>query len=186
MVHWIIFFVRSIALSTSPASANGWRRSTAPLARPSVDPEMMIRMLLVGYCFGIQSERRLCEDVHLNLACRWFCRLDLNDPVSGHSTFSSLWELGPQQPALPFSRERYLSSHLRSHRAALHSRGSGRWGAFRRRCQFGRGGCQRSPRNRTRGPHLRPSKRGESIFAQAGRRWRRGGKMIRGRWPARC
>ena len=40
--------------------------------RPSVDPELLIRMLLVGYCFGIRSERRLCEEVHLNLAYRWF------------------------------------------------------------------------------------------------------------------
>ena len=37
--------------------------------RPSIDPELMIRMLIVGYCFGIRSERRLCEEVHLNLAC---------------------------------------------------------------------------------------------------------------------
>ena len=56
--------------------------------RPSVDPELMIRMLLVGYCMGIRSERRLCEEVHLNLAYRWFCRLDLSDPVPDHSTFS--------------------------------------------------------------------------------------------------
>ena len=46
--------------------------------RPSIDPELLIRMLLVGYCFGIRSERRLCEEVHLNLAYRWFCRLDLD------------------------------------------------------------------------------------------------------------
>jgi transposase len=45
------------------------------IGRPSIDPELMIRMLLVGYCFGIRSERRLCEEVHLNLAYRWFCRL---------------------------------------------------------------------------------------------------------------
>ena len=45
-------------------------------------------MLLVGYCLGIRSERRLCEEVHLNLAYRWFCRLDLSDPVPNHSTFS--------------------------------------------------------------------------------------------------
>ncbi|SMX31456.1 hypothetical protein OCA8868_00370 [Octadecabacter ascidiaceicola] len=45
-------------------------------------------MLLVGYCFGIRSERRLCEEVHLNLAYRWFCRLDLSDPVPNHSAFS--------------------------------------------------------------------------------------------------
>ena len=55
---------------------------------PSVDPELMIRMLIVGYCFGIRSERRLCEEVHLNLAYRWFCRLDLSDRVPDHSTFS--------------------------------------------------------------------------------------------------
>lgn len=56
--------------------------------RPSIDPELMIRMLIVGYCFGIRSERRLCEEVHLNLAYRWFCRLGLEDQVPDHSTFS--------------------------------------------------------------------------------------------------
>ncbi len=56
--------------------------------RPSVDPVLMIRMLVVGYCFGIRSERRLCEEVHLNLAYRWFCRLGLEDAVPDHSTFS--------------------------------------------------------------------------------------------------
>lgn len=56
--------------------------------RPSIDPELMIRMLLVGYCMGIRSERRLCEEVYLNLAYRWFCRLDLNDAIPDHSTFS--------------------------------------------------------------------------------------------------
>ena len=56
--------------------------------RPSIDPELMIRMLLVGYCFGIRSERRLCEEVHLNLAYRWFCRLALDGTVPDHSTFS--------------------------------------------------------------------------------------------------
>lgn len=56
--------------------------------RPSVDPELMIRMLIVGYCYGIRSERRLCEEVHLNLAYRWFCRLDLAGAVPDHSTFS--------------------------------------------------------------------------------------------------
>jgi hypothetical protein len=48
----------------------------------------MIRMLIVGYCFGIRSERRLCEEVHLNLAYRWFCHLGLDDAVPEHSTFS--------------------------------------------------------------------------------------------------
>jgi transposase len=56
--------------------------------RPSVDPELMIRMLLIGYCMGIRSERRLCDEVHLNLAYRWFCRLGLEGDVPDHSTFS--------------------------------------------------------------------------------------------------
>jgi transposase len=56
--------------------------------RPSVDPELMVRMLIVGYSFGIRSERRLCEEVHLNLAYRWFCRLGLEEAVPDHSTFS--------------------------------------------------------------------------------------------------
>jgi Transposase domain (DUF772) len=55
---------------------DGLRRELAPfysaIGRPSIDPELMIRMLIVGYCFGIRSERRLCEEVHLNLAYRWF------------------------------------------------------------------------------------------------------------------
>ncbi len=58
------------------------------LGRPSIDPELMIRMLIVGYCSGIRSERRLCEEVHLNLAYRWFCRLGLDGCVPDHSTFS--------------------------------------------------------------------------------------------------
>src|SRR2546430_1765744 len=56
--------------------------------RPSIDPQLLIRMLIVGYCFGIRSERRLCEEVQLNLAYRWFCRLGLEDQVPDHSTFS--------------------------------------------------------------------------------------------------
>jgi transposase len=68
------------------------RRELAPfystIGRPSIDPELMIRMLIVGYCFGIRSERRLCEEVHLNLAYRWFCRLGLDGAVPDHSTFS--------------------------------------------------------------------------------------------------
>ena len=55
---------------------------------PSVDPELMIRMLLVGYCYSMRSERRLCQEVEMNLAYRWFCRLGLEDRVPDHSTFS--------------------------------------------------------------------------------------------------
>ncbi len=58
------------------------------LGRPSINPELMIRMLILGYCFGIRPERRLCEEVHLNLAYRWFCRLGLDGEVPDHSTFS--------------------------------------------------------------------------------------------------
>ena len=70
-----------------------WLRSElAPhyslMGRPSIDPELMIRMLIVGYCVGIRSERRLCDEVHLNLAYRWFCRLGLDGAVPDHSTFS--------------------------------------------------------------------------------------------------
>ncbi len=70
----------------------GLRRELAPFysekGRPSVDPELLIRMLIVGYCFGIRSERRLCDEVHLNLAYRWFCGLGLDGDVPDHSTFS--------------------------------------------------------------------------------------------------
>jgi transposase len=58
------------------------------IGRPSIDPELLIRMLLIGYCLGIRSERRLCEEVHLNLAYRWLCRLALEGDVPDHSTFS--------------------------------------------------------------------------------------------------
>lgn len=68
------------------------RKELAPFyshtGRPSIDPELILRMLIVGYCFGIRSERRLCEEVHLNLAYRWFCRLELDEHVPNHSSFS--------------------------------------------------------------------------------------------------
>ena len=71
---------------------DGVRAHLAPFysstGRPSIDPELLIRMLLVGYCLGIRSERRLCDEVHLNLAYRWFCRLGLDGEVPDHSTFS--------------------------------------------------------------------------------------------------
>ena len=68
------------------------RKKLAPfysdIGRPSIDPELMLRMLMVGYCYGIRFERRLCEEVELHLAYRWFCRLDLDDTAPDHSTFS--------------------------------------------------------------------------------------------------
>jgi transposase len=60
----------------------------SPTGRPSIDPELMLRMLLIGYAYGIRSERLLCSEVHLNLAYRWFCRLGLEGSVPDHSTFS--------------------------------------------------------------------------------------------------
>jgi transposase len=58
------------------------------IGRPSIDPELMLRMLIVAYCYGIRSERKLCEEVELHLAYRWFCRLDLEDRAPDHSTLS--------------------------------------------------------------------------------------------------
>jgi transposase len=58
------------------------------LGRPSIDPELMIRMLIVGYVFAIRSEREICRDVQVNLAYRWFCGLGLEDAIPNHSVFS--------------------------------------------------------------------------------------------------
>src|ERR1700759_1746267 len=70
-----------------------WLRSElAPqyssMGRPSIDPELMIRMLVVGYVFAIRSERLLCREVQVNLAYRWFCRLGIEDAIPDHSVFS--------------------------------------------------------------------------------------------------
>ena len=84
--------------------------------RLSIDPELLIRMLLVGYCSGIRSERRLCEEVHLNLAYRWFCRLDLSDPVPNHSTFSKNRHALPAGDCNAICREgRFRESKLLRH-----------------------------------------------------------------------
>jgi transposase len=56
--------------------------------RPSIDPELMIRMLVVGYVFAIRSERLICREVQVNLAYRWFCKLGIEDAVPDHSAFS--------------------------------------------------------------------------------------------------
>jgi len=64
------------------------KRFYSEIGRPSIDPELILRMLVVGYCYGIRFERKLCEEVELHLAYRWFCRLDLEDKVPDHSTFS--------------------------------------------------------------------------------------------------
>jgi transposase len=58
------------------------------LGRPSIDPVLMIRMLIVGYVFAIRSERALCREVQVNLAYRWFCGLGIEDKIPDHSVFS--------------------------------------------------------------------------------------------------
>ena len=58
------------------------------MGRPSIDPELMIRMLVIGYVFAIRSERALCRDVQVNLAYRWFCGLSIEDKIPDHSAFS--------------------------------------------------------------------------------------------------
>jgi len=62
------------------------RRELAPhyssTGRPSIDPELMIRMLVVGYVFAIRSERLICSEVQVNLAYRWFCKLGIEDVLS--------------------------------------------------------------------------------------------------------
>ena len=71
----------------------GWvHKDLAPYyshtGRPSIDPVLMIRMLIVGYVFAIRSERRICAEVQVNLAYRWFCRLGIEDKIPDHSVFS--------------------------------------------------------------------------------------------------
>src|SRR6202047_46499 len=58
------------------------------LGRPSIDPVLMIRMLILGYAFGLRSERALCREVRVNLAYRWFCGLSIEDKVPDHSAFT--------------------------------------------------------------------------------------------------
>src|SRR5512136_2658863 len=63
-------------------------RYYSPLGRPSIDPVLMIRMLILGYVFAIRSERLLCREVKVNLAYRWFCGLSIEDKIPDHSAFS--------------------------------------------------------------------------------------------------
>ena len=79
--------------------------------RPSVDPVSMFKMLLIGYLYGIKSERRLVEEVQLNIAYRWFCGFELDDTIPNHSTFSKTRTRKWQQTA---------AGALGAGRAALH------------------------------------------------------------------
>jgi transposase len=94
---------------------SGLREHLAPFyshtGRPSIDPELMIRMLIIGYCLGIRYDRVLCEEVKLNLAYRWFCRLSIEDEVPHHSTFSkNRHGRFRESDALRFVFERVLQS----------------------------------------------------------------------------
>ena len=110
-------------------------------------------MLIVGYyCFGIRSERRLCEDVHLNLAYHWFCRLGLTDRVPDHSTFSKN------------RHRRFRDSELLRHLfetvvAHCIAEGLGEWPAHGNRREPHRGGREQAvlgPEGRVGpGPHRR-------------------------------
>ena len=84
--------------------------------RPLIDPELLIQMLVVGCCLGIRSERRLCEEVHLNLAYRWFCRLDLTDRIPDHSTFSKT------PPLIDCSTINYWAMHGRFRESDFYAR----------------------------------------------------------------
>src|SRR6476619_5956918 len=94
------------------------------LGRPSIDPALMIRMLIVGYVFAIRSERALCREVQVNLAYRWFCGLSIEDRLPDHSAFSrarnerfsdsdifrSVFGLAEHPSAPPRRQRRYCSS----------------------------------------------------------------------------
>jgi transposase len=60
------------------------------IGRPSIDPVLMIRMLVIGYVFAIRSERALCREVQVNLAYPWFCGVSIEDTVPDHSAFSRI------------------------------------------------------------------------------------------------
>ena len=64
------------------------RKELAPYysntGRPSIDPELIIRMLIIGYVFAIRSERMLCRELAVNMAYRWFCGLTIEDKVPDH------------------------------------------------------------------------------------------------------
>ena len=99
------------------------RQDLAPfyssIGRPSIDPELMIRMLLIGYCFGIRSERRLCDEVHLNGLPMV---LPARSGGGGAGSFDIL-----QEQAWPLPAERSLPSRVRERVAPLHRGATGRW-----------------------------------------------------------
>ena len=87
------------------------------IGRPSIDPDLMIRMLIVGYCYGIRFERKLCEEVELHLAYRWFCRLDLDDKVPDREVCPLKPQCCPKTPSRKVTRD--LNEDARDHARAL-------------------------------------------------------------------
>ena len=120
-------------------------------AAPSIDPELMIRMLIVGYCFGIRSERRLCEEVHLNLAYRWFCRW-------AWTTRCRITRRSPRTATVAFVRAT-LRIVFEKVAAALHGRGPRRRRRLRGRCQRDQGRCQPPARHAGHGSLLAEARR---------------------------
>jgi transposase len=107
-----------------------WLRSElAPhyssMGRPSIDPELMILMLVVGYVFAIRSERLICREVQVNLAYRWFCKLGIEDAIPDHSVFFA-------RPQRAFPRGGCFSPRVRAGRRGVHCGRSGWW---RRLCR---------------------------------------------------
>lgn len=88
MFHRIIRSAKIDGLLDLSELRAGLKGLYSDTGRPSVDPELTICMLIVGYLYGIHSETRLCQEVHLNLAYRWFCGLGLEGRVPERSTFS--------------------------------------------------------------------------------------------------
>ena len=86
--------------------------------RPSIDPELMLRMLILGYVFAIRSERQLVREVQVNLAYRWFCGLGIEDRVPDHSAFS-LHGQHHRLPQLP-AEAQVLPEHATSPDYAIH------------------------------------------------------------------
>src|SRR5438445_1778427 len=76
--------------------------------RPSIDPQLMIRMLIIGYVFAIRSERAMCRDVRVNLAYRWFCGLSIEDKIPDHSAFSTQ----PPGEALSPKHEAFVQAYV--------------------------------------------------------------------------
>jgi transposase len=83
--HLLRLLDRYIDFSFVRERLKGFYSSTG---RPSIDPEVLLRLLLVGYMYGITSERRLLDEVRMHVAYRWFTRLDFNAEIPDHSTFS--------------------------------------------------------------------------------------------------